>query len=320
MSNNTQVSVLGLGEMGRALAAALLAAGQPTTVWNRTAAKGDELVARGASRADSVEAAVTAGPVVIVCLLDHGSVLETLEPVAGQLAGRTVVNLTTGTPAQAEELSAWVTGHGADFLAGGIMAIPTTVATPDAFFLYSGQQRVFDAHRDVLEVLGEARYLGADTGLASLYDLALLSGMNLMFEGFHHAVAMATSRTEGTAADFTGLLVRWLVNMARVLPAFAAEVDAERESGAEPRLVQTLDLQIAAMANIVDASRAAGVDPAHLELSLAGLRDLLGQGHVVAGAPTAVRRLRLAGPMAGSHVARTGSPSGTHGNGGGGRG
>ncbi len=308
MSNNVPVSVLGLGDMGKALASALLASGRPTTVWNRTAAKGDELVARGALRAGTVEAAVTAGPVVIVCLLDHDSVLETLEPVAGKLAGRTVVNLTTGTPAQAEELSAWVTGHGADFLAGGIMAIPQTVATPDAFFLYSGQERVFEAYRETFEVLGEAKYLGPDTGLASLYDLAMLSAMNLMFEGFHLAVAMATSARgkAGTAAGFTDMLVRWLVNMAGVLPAFAAEVDAERESGTEPRLVQTLDLQIAAMANMADASRAAGVDPAHLELCLSKLKDLLAQGHVVAGAPTAVRQLRIGGDLPSARV-RAGS-------------
>ena len=43
------VTVIGLGPMGRAMAAAFLAAGQPTTVWNRTAGKADELLARGAT-------------------------------------------------------------------------------------------------------------------------------------------------------------------------------------------------------------------------------------------------------------------------------
>ena len=33
---NTAVTVLGMGEMGRALAAALVAGGHPTTVWNRS--------------------------------------------------------------------------------------------------------------------------------------------------------------------------------------------------------------------------------------------------------------------------------------------
>ena len=51
MTSKTPVSVLGLGPMGRALAGALQDAGHPTTVWNRTAARADELVSRGATQA-----------------------------------------------------------------------------------------------------------------------------------------------------------------------------------------------------------------------------------------------------------------------------
>ncbi|MER5418487.1 NAD(P)-binding domain-containing protein [Streptosporangium roseum] len=41
--------MIGLGPMGRAMAAAFLAAGHPTTVWNRTAGRADELLASGAT-------------------------------------------------------------------------------------------------------------------------------------------------------------------------------------------------------------------------------------------------------------------------------
>ncbi|MER7078809.1 NAD(P)-binding domain-containing protein, partial [Saccharopolyspora kobensis] len=43
--NQKAVSVLGLGDMGTALADALLAAGHRVTVWNRTAARAEPLVA-----------------------------------------------------------------------------------------------------------------------------------------------------------------------------------------------------------------------------------------------------------------------------------
>ncbi|MFF8036392.1 NAD(P)-dependent oxidoreductase [Streptomyces sp. NPDC016626] len=294
MSNTSPVTVLGLGDMGRALAAAFLAAERATIVWNRTAAKADELIALGAVRASSVAEALTGSPLVVVCLLDYGIVRETLEPVAGQLRGRTVVNLTNGTPSQASEMAAWVAGHGGDYLDGGIMAVPTTVATPEAFILYSGEQRIFDTYRGVLGELGSARYLGDDIGLASLYDLALLSGMYLMFDGFHHAVAMATSREGGSASGFTELLVPWLTNMARLLPAFAAEVDADLTTAAEPRLTQGLDVQVSGLANIMDASRDAGVSTTPLESSMAALEALLAHGHKVWSAPASVRQLRTA--------------------------
>lgn len=48
------VTVVGLGLMGRSLGRAFLRAGHPTTVWNRTPAKADALVAEGARLASSV--------------------------------------------------------------------------------------------------------------------------------------------------------------------------------------------------------------------------------------------------------------------------
>jgi 3-hydroxyisobutyrate dehydrogenase-like beta-hydroxyacid dehydrogenase len=56
-STPVDVTVIGLGAMGRALAGALLDAGHRTTIWNRSPGKGEELVARGAVRAGSAEEA-----------------------------------------------------------------------------------------------------------------------------------------------------------------------------------------------------------------------------------------------------------------------
>jgi NAD binding domain of 6-phosphogluconate dehydrogenase len=82
------VTVLGLGAMGRALAAALLTAGHPTTAWNRTAAKADALVEQGATRAATPGDAVGSSDVLIACLIDYAAVDEVLRPVAGMLRGR----------------------------------------------------------------------------------------------------------------------------------------------------------------------------------------------------------------------------------------
>ncbi|GGK21753.1 6-phosphogluconate dehydrogenase [Streptomyces camponoticapitis] len=285
---STAVSVIGLGEMGRALAGALVTAGHPTTVWNRSAARGDELVARGALRAATVEEAVGASPLTIVCLLDYDVTDALLRPAAGALRGRTLVNLTNGTPAQARRTEAWATDHGAAYLDGGIMAIPPTVATPRAFILYSGQKRHFEAHRESLEVLGAAEYLGAEVGTAALYDLALLSAMDHMFNGFFHSVAMATSHREGTAAGFTRFLVPWLTNMAQMMPTFAADVDSD----AEPSFTQGLDVVLSGARNMAQASRDAGVRADYFERSVAALERQCAEGLTVYSAPEAVRDLR----------------------------
>ncbi|MFD9903196.1 NAD(P)-dependent oxidoreductase [Streptomyces sp. NPDC059063] len=292
MSGTARVSVIGLGDMGHALASALLDSGREVVVWNRTAAKADDLVERGAVRAGSIGEAVRGSSLLIVCLLDYDVVRQSLRPVAGELRGRTLVNLTNGTPAQAAETAVWVTGLGADYLDGGIMAIPSTVASPEAFVFYSGERRVFDAHQGDLEVMGAATYLGTDVGLASLYDLALLSGMEALFSGFHQAVAMAVSRTGGSAVGVTEHVVPWFTNMIKIFPALAADIDAERADGTPARISQGLDVQIAGVTNMVDASRDAGADASVLEHHLKKLKELTADGHEVWTSPLSIRQLR----------------------------
>jgi len=69
---NNAVSVIGLGVMGAALARTLLSSGYHVTVWNRTNAKAEPLVrGGGAVLAPSVASAVSASPIVLVCVEDY---------------------------------------------------------------------------------------------------------------------------------------------------------------------------------------------------------------------------------------------------------
>lgn len=249
------VTVLGLGAMGRALAAAFLAAGHDTTVWNRTPGRDRDLVAAGAKPAATPAEAVAGGELVVVCLFDHASVHETLDPVAGQLRGRAVVNLTSTAPAAARELAAWAAGHGIDHLDGGIMAVPEMIGTPASSLLYSGSADVFTRYRDVLAVLGAPEYFGPDAGHASLVDFALLAAMYSMFAGYYHGAAMA--RTAGiSATDFGHRAAAWLGAVLPTLPQAGATIDA----GDYTVPHQPLTFTKAALDAIVTASRDAGVD------------------------------------------------------------
>ncbi|NUU23983.1 MAG: NAD(P)-dependent oxidoreductase [Streptomycetaceae bacterium] len=249
------VTVLGLGLMGTALADAFRTAGHRTTVWNRSPEKADPLVERGAHRADDAVAAVSASDAVVVCVSDYATARAVLAPAAAELRGKLLVNLTNGTPEQARDTAAWAAEQGADYIDGGIMAVPQMIAGPDALILYSGAKTVFDRHADLFAALGTARHLGEDPGLAPLFDLALLSGMYGMFTGFYQAVALVGSE-KAEATDFTTtLLIPWVQAMVGLLPAFAAEIDA----GEVQTDVANLDVNRLALANILDASRGQGV-------------------------------------------------------------
>jgi 3-hydroxyisobutyrate dehydrogenase-like beta-hydroxyacid dehydrogenase len=251
-NDNTPVTVLGLGAMGRALAEALVDAGHPTTVWNRSPGRADGLAAPAAV-APTVGDAVSASPLVVACLLDHASVHEVLDPVAPQIAGRALVNVTTTTPAQARELAAWAAEHGIDYLDGAIMATPPMIGHAGSALLYSGDATVFDGHRDVLDLWGESTYFGPDAGMASLWDLAMLAGMYVMFAGFMHGAAMVGS--EGIAArEFAARATPFLAAMTGAFAGIADVLDTGDYAGEGHQSLEFSDLR-----DLLQASRDQGV-------------------------------------------------------------
>lgn len=283
------VTVLGLGAMGRALAGALVAAGHPTTVWNRSPGRAAALTAAGATEAGTAAEAVAAGDLVVVCLLDDAVTRQVLAPVAPVLAGRTLVNLTNGTPEQARQLAEWATSHGADHLDGGIMAMPAMIGQPGALILYSGPEEAFRAGRETLAAFGAAHWLGADPGSASLHDLALLAAMYGMFGGYLHAVAMI--RAAGVpATGFTPLATDWLTAMLGALPALARGVD----SGDHAADGSAVGMQAAAFGNLLAASREVGVSTSLLEPVRRLLDDAVRAGHGEDGLSALVDLLRQA--------------------------
>lgn len=300
----TDVTVIGLGDMGSALAAAFLTAGHPTTVWNRTASKADELVARGAVRADSVATALRASDVVIVCLLDYVAVRDVFGQVGkADLQGRVVFNLTNGTPTEARQTAAKAKKDGYTYIDGGIMAVPPIIGKPGAFVLYSGEsQNAFEDNKKLLEVLGEARYTGADAGLASLLDLALNGAMYGMLGGALHAIAVVG--TEGIeAGDFAArLLIPYLSAITGIIPNLARQIDTRDYAVG---VSATLAMQQVGFNNIRQSSKDQGISSELLD----PIQSLMDRRVAGAASPPGQRNGVLGSrPKKFSHVRRPVSP------------
>ncbi|MEU1002839.1 NAD(P)-dependent oxidoreductase [Streptomyces tibetensis] len=275
VASRTPLTLLGTGAMGTALARVWLAAGHEVTVWNRTAARAEALAAEGARVAASAAEAVAANRLVIACLLDDTSVGEALDGIS--LAGRDLVNLTTGTPAEGRARAVWSEARGARFLDAGIMAVPPMIGAPGSggYVFYSGSAELFEEHRDTLAVPAGTRYVGADPGFAALHDVALLSAMSGMFAGIAHAFALI--RPEDIAPkDFAPLLVDWLTAMAP-----AAHQSAERlQSGDYTRgVVSNLAMQVAGNATLLRTAEEQQVSPELLTPYTELMERRLAQGH-----------------------------------------
>ena len=162
------VTVIGLGNMGAAVARAFLERGYRTTVWNRTADRADPLLEAGAEVASTAAKAVAASPLSVLSLLDNTAVDDVLDAVGSAAAGHTLVSLTSGSPAQARRNESWAIGHGAAYVDGKVMGDPPDVGTPRISLAFSGDRVAFDAVEGALRDLGSLTYHGPDAGFAAV--------------------------------------------------------------------------------------------------------------------------------------------------------
>lgn len=185
------VSVVGLGAMGSALARAFLGDGHRVTVWNRTSAKAERLVAEGASLAADPGSAVSASPTTVICVADYEVTRSIIgsDGAASALRDRLLVQLSTGSPGEARRGEDWASDKGAEYLDGAIMAFPDQIGTADALILVSGSQSAFRRAELLLGSLaGNISYLGSGVGAAAGLDCALLSfGAGAILGSIHGA-------------------------------------------------------------------------------------------------------------------------------------
>ena len=110
-----------------------------------------------------------------------------------------------------------------------------------------------DRWQKQLALLGKVTFLGADAGLASGYDVAILSGMYGLLGGFLHATAVA--RAVGiSATDLTPRMWSWLTDLHPALVTFAEEIDSGNYASGE----SSLAMNQTGLAMLIRAAEAQG--------------------------------------------------------------
>ena len=187
------VTVIGLGLMGSALARAMLAAGLNVTVWNRSLDKAKALESENVSIAQTIEEAIAASSIIVVCVRDYAVTHDLLSvgEVEGKLSDKVIIQLSTGTPAQAREASAWASTFNASYIDGAILAFPDAIGKEDCVILYAGDANVFEFCQPIVQALGGISLLvGDDAGSAAALDNGLLSIYFSFLFGVVHGAAI----------------------------------------------------------------------------------------------------------------------------------
>jgi 3-hydroxyisobutyrate dehydrogenase len=166
----TAVAVLGLGAMGRAIAARLLGEGHDVRVWNRTPGRDEELVAAGARRAATAAHAVGDAEVVITMVTDPSALEDVLFGPDGAASAispdATLIEMSTVGPTEiasvAEQLAP------VPVLDAPVLGSVPSVESGTLVIFVGGEREVFDRHADLLSLLGTPMYLGGSGSGAML--------------------------------------------------------------------------------------------------------------------------------------------------------
>ncbi|GGR26908.1 NAD(P)-dependent oxidoreductase [Streptomyces roseolus] len=284
------VTVLGLGPMGRALAGAFLAGGVRTTVWNRTPGREGDLVERGATVAASAAEAVAASPVTVICMVNYDATDAVLrqDAVTDALKGRVLVNLSADTPGRARDTGAWAGEHGIQYLDGAIMTPAVTIGSPAGVFLFSGPSDTYGEHRAVLDALGGTHtHLGDEVSRAAAFDIALLDIFWTSMAGYVHALALA---------DAEGITPRELapfaVGIAQILPPLFEELAGDVQDGTYSGAINPVTSAVSTMAHIVHAAEDHAIDSGVMRAVEGLARRTVALGHGTDGFSRAAEVLR----------------------------
>ena len=273
-SESREVCVIGLGNMGSALAGALLANGQSVTVWNRTASKGDALAAAGAAVAASVAEAAAAARVTVVCVTDHQastSLLQT-DDVANVLRGGLLVQLSTVTADESRDMGRWAEENGIAYLDGSILAYPAGIRSNEGTIVYSGPKSIFDANKGVLASLGaKPQLVGEAIGGAPTFDKTIYAFHYGSMLAFFHGAAICH------AAGFPiETYVEEIASHGPETKIRFGEMIAKRRYD---NPVCALEVDATAYAHVVRLSEELGIDVAYPKMVAGYFKRAIAEGH-----------------------------------------
>lgn len=196
------VGFIGLGQMGRAMAANLLAAGHTLSVWNRSPDKAADLVAAGA-RLATTPADAARGDVVMTMLADDAAVEAVVHGPDGILSAPAlhVSHSTIGT-ALAARLARDHAAH-AGFVSAPVFGRPPAAQAAKLFIVAAGPDAAVERCLPLFAALGQRTFrVGGDAPAANLVKL----GGNFMIMAAIEAMAEAMTLAEAGGVDRRAML------------------------------------------------------------------------------------------------------------------
>jgi 3-hydroxyisobutyrate dehydrogenase-like beta-hydroxyacid dehydrogenase len=171
----TRVAFIGLGRMGHGMAGRYLDAGYTVSVWNRSKAKAQDLIARGARWATSPEDAAIDADAVVTMVADDAASREvwlTRDGAAATMkAGTLAIECSTVSYQHALDMARELRGRGLIYIDSPVTGLPDAAAAGKLTLLVGAEPADLEKARPFLEPVSTTiRHFGA-VGTGTVYKL-----------------------------------------------------------------------------------------------------------------------------------------------------
>ncbi len=197
------MGLIGLGNMGTAIADRVLDAGYPLVVYNRTPEKADVLGTRGAVVASTLAALAEQVDVVLTSLADD----EAFETVAAGVIhaarpGTVLVDLSTVSPAASARVASLAAAATVAYLRAPVSGNPSVVRAGNLSFIVSGPRETLDEVEPVIRAIGPTVHHVGEAEQARIVKLAI----NSMIAGLAQLMSEALVLGEAAGVSRAALL------------------------------------------------------------------------------------------------------------------
>lgn len=172
-----KIGWIGLGNMGNPMSQNLVNAGYDVVVWNRTKAKADEVIAAGATWADSPKEVAEQADVIFTMVSDgptlHAVSLGENGYVAGLTAGKIAVDMSTVSVAESVKVNEAVEAAGCKLMRAPVTGSTVLAKAATLGILASGDKATYEKVLPMFEKLGANQFYLGGADEARVLKLAI---------------------------------------------------------------------------------------------------------------------------------------------------
>jgi 3-hydroxyisobutyrate dehydrogenase len=191
----SKIGWIGLGTMGIPMANSLVNAGYELTVYNRNATKTVTLQQQGAAVSTSPASLIAGVDIVIIMVTDDKAIQEIFQGeqglLAAQVQGKTIINMSTVSPAISIQMEALCTEQGNHYLDAPVSGSVKQATEATLVIIAGGNLEAFEAVRPILESIGKLVIRFGEIGAGNRVKLIVNTLLAIQAQALAEAMSFA---------------------------------------------------------------------------------------------------------------------------------